>query len=75
MAVSTWPVESRHSVLKHVRRIDYYKGNPLALLAERERKLRQAAAKCKEVNNQNGPLTKTKIGMYHFCSIHLSEND
>ena len=40
-----WPVESLHSGLKYLRRVDYYKGNPEAPLAERERKLRQSAAK------------------------------
>ena len=70
-----WPVEGLHFAFKYLRRVDYYKGNPEALLAERERQLRQAAAKCKEVNNQNGALMKTKVGTYHFSSIHLSEND
>ena len=70
-----WPVESLHSALKYLLRVDYYKGNPEALLAERERKLRQAAADWKEVNKRNGDLMKTNVGMYHFGSIHLSEND
>ena len=36
--------------LEYLRPVDYYLGNPQALLAERKRKLREAAARRKEVN-------------------------
>jgi len=39
-----------HSALEYLRPVDYYLGNPQALLAERKRKLREAAARRKEVN-------------------------
>ncbi|RLC63226.1 MAG: IS3 family transposase [Chloroflexi bacterium] len=46
-----------HSALKYLRPVDYYRGNPEALLAERKRKLREAAARRREVN-QGYELTK-----------------
>lgn len=42
--------ERLHSALKYLRPVDYYWGNPEALLAERKRKLREAAARRREVN-------------------------
>jgi transposase InsO family protein len=39
-----------HSALEYLRPVDYYLGNPQALLAERKRKLREAAARRREVN-------------------------
>jgi len=42
--------ERLHSALEYLRPADYYLGNPQALLAERKRKLREAAARRKEVN-------------------------
>ena len=39
-----------------------YKGNPEALLAERDRKLREAAAKRKEVNKYTDDSTKINAG-------------
>jgi hypothetical protein len=42
--------ERLHSALEYLRPIDYYRGNPQALLAERKTKLREAAARRKEVN-------------------------
>lgn len=42
--------ERLHSALKYLRPIDYYKGNPEALLAEGKRKVREAAARRKTVN-------------------------
>jgi len=54
--------------------MDYYKGNPEALLTEWERKVRKAVAKRKEVNRLID-LTKTKVGAYHFKKVDLSEND
>ena len=60
--------------MKYLRPVDYYKGNPEALLAERERKMRKAVAERKEVNRLID-LTKTKVGAYHFRKVDLSEND
>lgn len=42
--------ERLHSALKYLRPVDYYRGSPEALLAERKRKLREAAARRREVN-------------------------
>lgn len=49
-------------------------GNPEALLAERERKLKAAATRRKEVNSLTD-LTETKVGVYHSIRVNLSEND
>ncbi len=48
--------ERLHSALKYLRPVNYYKGNPEALLAERKRKIAVAAVRWKEVN-QRGELT------------------
>jgi transposase InsO family protein len=66
--------ERLHSALKYLRPADYYRGNPEALLAERKRKLREAAAKRREVNKGHN-LIKTGGGLYHFAHTVLSEND
>ena len=66
--------ERLHSTLKYLRPVDYYRGNPEALLAERKRKLREAAARRREVNRWDD-LTKIGGGLYHFGTIDLSEND
>ena len=71
---SYYDEERLHSALKYLRPADYYRGNPEALLAERKRKLRKAAARRKEVNKWD-ELTKTNAGAYHFWKIDLSEND
>jgi hypothetical protein len=42
--------ERLHSALEYLRPVDYYLGNPQALLARRKTKLREAAARRKEVN-------------------------
>ena len=42
--------ERLHSSLEYLRPVDYYLGNPQALLAKRKTKLREAAARRKEVN-------------------------
>ena len=39
-----------HSALRYPRRVDYYRGNPEALLAGRKRRLTEAAARRKDVN-------------------------
>jgi len=62
------------SVLKYLCPVDHYRGNAEALLAERKRKLREAAARRKEVNKW-GNLTRTEPGVHHFGTINLSEND
>ena len=55
-----------HSALDYLRPVDYYyKGNPEALLAERRRKLKEAAASRREINNLVGPA-KTKVGSVSF---------
>jgi len=66
--------ERLHSALRYLRPVDYYRGNPEALLAERKRKLREAAARRREVNRQNG-LTAINSGVYHFPRVDLSKND
>ena len=66
--------ERLHSALKYLRPVDYYRGNPEALLAERKRKLTEAAARRKEVNKWRD-LTRNQAGLYHFSTIDLSEND
>ncbi len=43
--------------------VDYYWGNPEALLAERKRKLREGAARRKEVNKW-GNLTRIEVMVY-----------
>lgn len=53
--------ERLHSALNYLRPVDYYKGNPEALLAERDRKLKAAAARRKEVNGLI--LTETMTGV------------
>ena len=52
-----------HSALKYLRPVDYYRGNPEALLAERKRKLEEAARRG-EVNHGH-ELTKLVPG----CNI------
>jgi hypothetical protein len=47
--------------LKYLRPVDYYRGNPEALLAERERKLKAAVAKRKKVNRLS-ELTRIEVG-------------
>jgi transposase InsO family protein len=54
--------ERLHSALKYLRPVDYYRGNPEALLAQRKRKLREAAARRREVN-QGYDLTKIGGGL------------
>jgi len=58
--------------LNYLRPVDYYKGNPEALLAERKMKLNTAATRRKEVNRLVD-LTKTKVGVYHFRRVDLLE--
>ena len=43
--------ERLHFALEYLCPVDYYLDNPQALLAEWKRKLREAAARRKEVNN------------------------
>jgi hypothetical protein len=42
--------ERLHSALEYLRPVDYYLGNPQALLAKRKTKLREATARRKEMN-------------------------
>lgn len=48
--VTHYNEERLHSALEYLRPVDYYLGNPQALLAKRKTKLREAAARRKEVN-------------------------
>jgi len=57
--------ERLHSALNYLRPLDYYEGNPEALLAERKRKLTAAAARRKEVNKQVD-LMETGVGGVSF---------
>jgi len=49
--VKNYNEERLHSALHYLRPVDYYLGNPEALLNERKRKLQDAAARRKEVNS------------------------
>ena len=55
--VAYYNQERLHSALEYLRPVDYYLGNPEALLAERKAKLTRAAAKRKEVNRRNQKIT------------------
>jgi putative transposase len=57
--------ERLHSALNYLRPVNYYEGNPEALLAERKRKLTTAAARRKEVNKQVD-LMETGVGGVSF---------
>jgi transposase InsO family protein len=57
--------ERLHSALNYLRPVDYYRGNPGALLAERKRKLTAAVARRKEVNRQTD-LMETRVGVVSF---------
>ena len=72
--MSYYNEERLHSALNYLQPVDYYKGNPEALLTERKRKLKTVATRRKEVNRLVD-LTKTKVGVYHFSRVDLSEND
>lgn len=54
--------------------MDYYKGNPEALLAERKGKLKAAAAWRKEVNIPNEFIT-TDSSLRYLCKADLHENE
>ncbi len=67
-----------HSALRYLRPVDYYRGNPEALLVERKRKLREAATRRREVNRWDDcdrDLTIIGGELYHCGIIDLSEND
>ena len=57
--------ERLHSALNYLRPVDYYEGNPEALLTERKRKLTVATARRKDVNKRID-VTKTKVGGVSF---------
>ncbi len=46
-----------HSSLQYLRPVDYYVGNPGALLADRKRKLKEAAVRRREVNRCRPEVT------------------
>ena len=71
--MSYYNEERLHSTLNYLRPVDYYRGNPEALLAERKWKLKAAAARRKEVNRLVDSA-KTRFGVYHFSRVDLSEN-
>ena len=72
--VKCYEEERLHSALNYLRPVDYYTGDPDALLTERKRKLKAAAARRREVNRLKG-LTTTDSGAYRFSKVDLSEND
>jgi len=72
--VNYYDNERLHSALNYLRPVDYYRGNPDALLAERKRKLREATNRRREVNRCD-KLSKIGDGLSHFFIIDLSEND
>jgi transposase InsO family protein len=53
--------ERLHSALEYLRPVDYYLGNPQALLAERKRKLREAAARRREVNRDKKEIRLVNV--------------
>lgn len=57
--------ERLHFALNYLRPVDYYRGNPEALLPERRSKLRATATRRREVKRQIG-LTTINRGVYHF---------
>lgn len=57
--------ERLHSALNYLCPVDYYRGNLEALIAERKSKLREAAARRREVNKY-GDLTKLVAGGVSF---------
>ena len=60
--------------MNYLRPVDYYRGNPEALMAEWKRKLKEAAARRKEANRLID-LTKSKVDVCHFARVDLSENE
>ena len=60
--------------MNYLRPVDYYRGDPDALLTEQKRKLKAAAGRQREVSRLNG-LTTTGSGVYRFSKVDLSEND
>lgn len=65
--------ERLHSVPNYLRPVDYQKGIPDALLADPQRKLKEADRRRKGVNSLI--LTATKAGGLHFGRVDLSQND
>jgi len=63
--VNYYNQERLHSALNYLRPVDYYEGDPEALLAERKRKLTAATARRKEVNRQVD-LMETGVGGVSF---------
>ena len=63
--VSYYNQERLHSALNYLRPVDYYEGAPEALLAQRKRKLTEAATRRKEVNRQID-LIETGVGGVSF---------
>jgi transposase InsO family protein len=63
--VSYYNQERLHSALNYLRPVDYYEGDPEALLAERKRKMTEAATRRKEVNRQVD-LMETGVGGVSF---------
>ena len=57
--------ERLHSALNYLRPVDYYTGNPEALLTERKRKLTAATARREDVNRRID-VTKTRVGGVSF---------
>lgn len=54
--VTYYNEERLHSALNYLRPVDYYRGNPEALLAERKKKLAAAALGRKEANKLINPI-------------------
>ena len=63
--VSYYNQERLHSALNYLRPVDYYEGDPEALLAEPKRKMTEAATRRKEVNRQVD-LMETGVGGVSF---------
>ena len=63
--VSYYNQERLHSALNYLRPVDYYEGDPKALLAERKRKMTEAATRRKEVHRQVD-LMETGVGGVSF---------
>ena len=61
MAAGTLESYAVQIALNYLRPVDYYKGNPEVLLAERERKLKTAGNKRKVVNRLILTETMTSV--------------
>jgi putative transposase len=63
-----------HSALNYLRPVDYYKGNPEALIAVRKNKLTKATARRKDINKAGKPA-ENQDEVVTFLKSKMSGND